>query len=265
MADSPAAWPFADAAPYYDACRPPYAPDALTFVADAFGIGPGVRVLDLGCGPGTLAIPLSRLGARVVAADPDAAMLAEGRRLAREGGAGDVQWLCGRAEDVVADAGTFRLATFGQSLHWMDRDLVLERLGSAIEADGGLAIFDETPGAPRESWARTAAQVVSRYVGRPPRHPMKHAEAAHEPSLLRSRHFATFEAHGFTVAFDRSPASILGCIYSGVHTTRPAFGDRRDRFEAELLQALSALNPAGVFRERAATSVWIARKASAVR
>jgi 2-polyprenyl-3-methyl-5-hydroxy-6-metoxy-1,4-benzoquinol methylase len=41
-----------------------------------------VAVGDLGCGPGTIAIPLSRTVAEVVAVDLDADMIAEGRPLA---------------------------------------------------------------------------------------------------------------------------------------------------------------------------------------
>jgi SAM-dependent methyltransferase len=263
MGDSPQAWPFADAAPYYDAGRPPYAPGALEMVVAAFGIGPGARVLDLGCGPGTVAIPLSRLGAAVVAVDPDPAMLSEARRLAASRGAGRIDWICARAEDALAEAGPFRLVTFGQSLHWMDRDRVLAGLGAVVEDGGGLAIFDEPSGYAGESWARAAAEIVRKYVGRPARHPMKHAESAHEPSLLRSASFSRFETHRFDVAFTRTPASILGYIYSGVHTTKAAFGDAAERFEAELMAALDAMSPSGEFRERAETFVLIARKAPA--
>jgi len=102
MNDSASVWPFGEAAAYYDAHRPPYAPEALNFVARMFGIGPGIRVLDLGCGPGTLAIPLSRLGALVTAVDPDPAMLSEARRIANLREAGEITWLQCRAEDVPA-------------------------------------------------------------------------------------------------------------------------------------------------------------------
>ncbi|WP_286878843.1 class I SAM-dependent methyltransferase [Methanoculleus sp. UBA413] len=50
------------------------------------GVSPGDRVLDIGSGPGTLALPLARAGARVTAVDPAEGMLAELRAAAeREG------------------------------------------------------------------------------------------------------------------------------------------------------------------------------------
>ncbi|ADK85037.1 Methyltransferase type 11 [Desulfarculus baarsii DSM 2075] len=43
-------------------------------------VGPGASVLDVGCGPGTLAIPLAKAGARVTALDNSAGMLAALKR-----------------------------------------------------------------------------------------------------------------------------------------------------------------------------------------
>ncbi len=82
MDDSGIASHFNEAAAYYDRFRAPYAPAALEHIASVFRLTDGVRVLDLGCGPGSVAIPLSRFGAEVVAVDPNEKMLARGRLLA---------------------------------------------------------------------------------------------------------------------------------------------------------------------------------------
>src|SRR4051794_18302383 len=105
MRDSPDPSPFANAAAYYDGFRAPYAPEALAWVVDALRLGAKDRVLDLGCGPGKLAIPLSCVAGEVVAVDSGPEMLAEGRRLAGERGAGRIRWIEGRAEDLAADVG----------------------------------------------------------------------------------------------------------------------------------------------------------------
>jgi hypothetical protein len=52
--------PFSEAAPYYH-FRAPYAPAALAHLRAAFQLDQNSRILDLGCGPGTIAIPLSQM------------------------------------------------------------------------------------------------------------------------------------------------------------------------------------------------------------
>jgi hypothetical protein len=49
--------PFSEAANFYE-FRAPYAPQALAYVRDALQLDNTSRALDLGCGPGTIAIPL---------------------------------------------------------------------------------------------------------------------------------------------------------------------------------------------------------------
>jgi SAM-dependent methyltransferase len=255
--------PFADAVRHYDAGRPPYAPAALDYVISTLGLTAGARVLDLGCGPGTIAIPLSRTGAEVVAVDLDASMLVEGRRLAAERGAGRVRWVRGRAEDVLADLGRFDVATLGQSLHWMDRDLVLRGLAQSLMGGGALVIFDEGRGRAPESWETLALRTAARYLGRAGRHPMKHPESAHEPSLLRSGCFCDFTVRAFAFSMRRDVASVLDLVFSSVIATRPMFGDRLPAFEAELTEALLRLDPSGIFEQRIETEVYVARRSRA--
>ncbi len=58
----------------------------VAWILQNLNISPGDRVLDIGSGPGTLALPLARAGARVTAIDPAEGMLAELREAAlREG------------------------------------------------------------------------------------------------------------------------------------------------------------------------------------
>jgi SAM-dependent methyltransferase len=53
--------------------------DALTLIRDTFAPLPGKRILDIGCGPGTLARRLVDAGATVTGIDPGAAALASAR------------------------------------------------------------------------------------------------------------------------------------------------------------------------------------------
>jgi ubiquinone/menaquinone biosynthesis C-methylase UbiE len=253
--------PFAGAAPYYDRFRAPYPPAALDCVIEAYGLGAASRVLDLGSGPGSLAIPLSRAVAELVAVDPDAGMIAEGRRLAAANGRTNIRWLNAAAEAVALDAGPFQAATSGQAFHWMDRDEVLSLLAVLIADGGGLALVNPGKRRPQESWEPAAEAVITRFLGPRTRHPRSNPqEPANEPALLRSACFSKFTCREFPSTITRDVASIIGCVYSISSSARPLFGDAAETFEAALSKALFDLNPSGIFKERLETEVTLAPK-----
>jgi len=64
---------------------------------------PGDRVLDIGSGPGTLALPLARAGATVTAIDPAEGMLAELRAAAEREGVTAITTVRGPWEDIDPD------------------------------------------------------------------------------------------------------------------------------------------------------------------
>jgi ubiquinone/menaquinone biosynthesis C-methylase UbiE len=253
--------PFAGTAPYYDRFRAPYAQAAIDFIVERYSLSKGVRVLDLGCGPGTIAIPLSYTAGEVVAVDPDPDMIAEGQRLAASRGRQNIQWLRSRAEDIPLGAEPFRVTTIGQAFHWMDRGEVLRKLAILIADGGGLALVNAGKRRPQESWEPVADQIVAKFLGPRTRHPKSNPqEPEHEPALVRSECFSNFTAHEFPSTIARDINSIIGYVYSRSSSARPLFGDNAKAFEAELTKALLSLNPAGVFNERVETEVVIAPK-----
>ncbi len=261
MPASPDASPFAGTVPYYDRFRAPYARAAIDFIVERYQLSKGVRALDLGCGPGTIAIPLSYAVGEVVAVDPDADMIAEGRRLAALRGGQNIQWLWSRAEDVSLEADAFRVTTIGHAFHWMDRDEVLRKLATLITDRGGLALVNAGKRRPQESWEPVADQIVPKFLGPRTRHPRSNPqEPEHEPALVRSEYFSNFTAHEFPSTITRDINSIIGCIYSISSSARPLFGDDAMAFEAELTKTLLSLNPTGVFNEQTETEVVIAPK-----
>jgi SAM-dependent methyltransferase len=64
------------------------------------GIEPGLRVLDLGCGDGTTALPEARLGAQVLGVDIAANLVAAGTARAAAEGLGNVTFQEGDAADL---------------------------------------------------------------------------------------------------------------------------------------------------------------------
>jgi SAM-dependent methyltransferase len=65
------------------------------------GIAPGARMLDLGCGDGTTALPAARLGADVLGVDIAANLVAAGNARASAAGLGNLRFQEGDASDLA--------------------------------------------------------------------------------------------------------------------------------------------------------------------
>src|SRR5689334_22767936 len=91
--------PYATAAAHYLRGRPPYSPqlaDVVRVELDLDGTG---TLVDVGCGPGVLAVQLAPLFDAVFGIDPEPAMLAEARRHAVAHSV-TATWIEARAEDL---------------------------------------------------------------------------------------------------------------------------------------------------------------------
>ncbi len=165
---------FEGAAAHYRYGRPPYSPQLEAVLGEELGLDGSGRLLDGGCGPGILTIRLVHLFEEATGLDPDAAMLAEGRRVAGGRGIRNIRWVHARAEDLPEAApGPYRLVTFGQSLHWTDEHRVMETVYDLLEPDGALVMVVHTvegrpeppsPGPPRIPHAEIRA-LVEKYLG----------------------------------------------------------------------------------------------------
>jgi SAM-dependent methyltransferase len=69
-------------------------------IIDSLGVAPGLKVLDLGCGDGTTAVPAAKRGADVLGVDIAANLVAAGNRRARERGLANCRFQEGDASDL---------------------------------------------------------------------------------------------------------------------------------------------------------------------
>jgi ubiquinone/menaquinone biosynthesis C-methylase UbiE len=114
----------------------------------ALGSVEGWRVLDVGCGTGTLTVALARRSARAIGVDPAPRMVAQAR--AKQGGA-PVTFIVGSAEALPFADSSFDGATASMTVHhWRDTERGLAELARVLRPGGRAAIADiDLPGSLR--------------------------------------------------------------------------------------------------------------------
>ncbi|HET9075661.1 MAG TPA: methyltransferase domain-containing protein [Acidimicrobiales bacterium] len=116
-------------------------------VVDTAGIGAGRRLLDVGCGTGTLAILAARLGgphARVSGIDPAPRQIARARAKARRAGL-EIDFRQGVIEALPFDDATVDAVTSTLMMHHLPDDLKakgLAEIGRVLRPGGRVVIAD---------------------------------------------------------------------------------------------------------------------------
>src|SRR5271156_4343809 len=109
---------FASTVAYYENARPPYGAAFFAAVARELGFNRSQRLLDIGAGPGLLAIGFAPYCGAVVGVDPEPAMVEAARSAGARAGVA-VEFIDGRFEDLAAGLGAFDVVTIGRAIHWL--------------------------------------------------------------------------------------------------------------------------------------------------
>ena len=120
--------------------RPPYPDEVFTLLESLLPAPLSSRVLELGCGSGDLTLGLAPRVQAVDAVEISAPML-EAARARAVGRAANVRWIGSSAEEFQSET-CYALVVAAESLHWMDWDVVLPRIGRWLEPNALLAIVD---------------------------------------------------------------------------------------------------------------------------
>lgn len=215
------------------------------------------RLLDLGCGPGWLAIAFAPFVGTVVAVDPEPSMLEAARAAAAEVEV-RIEFIEASSFDLGCHLGMFRTVTIGRAFHWMDRSDALRRLNTLIEPNGALVLFNDVrPDVPENIWHKHYTRLIDGYTSTDARIPPDGLR--HEAILLASP-FNLLERIG---AIERRlvPLERLVDRALSMSTSSPEqLGSLKDRLAQEIMDQMSQYATNGAVVEIIESQALIARR-----
>jgi ubiquinone/menaquinone biosynthesis C-methylase UbiE len=253
---------FEGTAEYYAVGRPPYSAELAEVMSRELSLDGAGRLLDVGCGPGVLELPLAGLFDQVTAVDPEPGMLQEGRRRCQRAGVANVRWVEGVAEDIAAlGLGPVRAVTFGQSFHRVRRLEVAESVYDLLQPGGSLVLISHhavdarprpaDPGYPEIPHAAVRSLILD-YLGDGTRHYLatwnQGQPARFEDTLAQTRFRGsrTVYAPGRPDLI-RDIDAVVANYFSLSYAAPRWFGVRRADFESDLRRLLREHSPTGLF------------------
>src|SRR5579863_2205072 len=240
---------FATTVPYYARYREPYPPGFFLTVAQRLGLRGDERLLDVGCGPGLLALGFAPFVGSCTGIDPEPAMLAAAQAAAAEAGV-DFTLIEGRIEDLPASAAVFQIVTIGRAMHWLDREATLAVFDRVVAPGGAIVSCGaRTVDSPLTPWVKPYAAARRAW-----------AEGPHDESYERRHHIdhaawfagSRFKVVGRIELIHRHQVSIdelVGRALSKSTTSPEVLGDRRAAFESEIVKSLKPFARDGMLDE----------------
>jgi SAM-dependent methyltransferase len=256
---------YAGSAEYYRIGRLPYPQRLADALREQLGLNGEGRLLDLGCGPGSLTTLLAPLFARVLAVDADAEMVRVAHADADRQVIDNVDWLHSYAEDLPDDLGSFTVVTLAQSFHWMDRPVVATKIRGWLTADGccvhvGATTHESAPdvtGLPHPTPPREQiTELIRAYLGPLRRAGQKVIAGGETPgdegAIFRAAGFADPDVIAIPGgdAFDRTEEQVIASVLSLSSAAPHLFGERLADFVEDLRQLLRRTAPDGLFSEQ---------------
>jgi len=257
---------FQSSAGYYTEFRKPYPQRIFDLARDKFQLDGQGDLLDVGCGTGQIALPLSKWFRRVVGADLSAEMVGYARQNAIDQKIKNVDFHVLSGEDISSAAGEFRLVSYGSALHWMDVPKTLAAGNSLLAPGGGVAVLGmRSIWGGGSDWEQTVVQVVRRWMGQDRRAGTGTFDTSIQGNIrfedaLSDAGFDVFDSGAIEAKYTVDLKFILGHLYTTSYCNRDLLGDRVEEFEEDMAQELQHLSVSGTYPWSPGASYIFARK-----
>jgi len=255
---------YAGSARHYAVGRMAYPVALGEAIRDELDLDGRGRLLDVGCGPGSLTLLLAPYFAEAVGVDADGEMVEVAASRTAEQKLSNVKWQQMRAEELPGELGTFQVVSFAQSFHWMDQALVADRVRGMLEPDGawvhvgatthrGIDGADDLPH-PRPPW-KAIEGLVARYLG-----PVRRAGKSLLPAGTRPGEETVMRAAGYrgptrvvvggNEIEERTVDDVVAAVFSLSSSTPHQLGSQLAAFETDLRELLTKAADNGLFSEQ---------------
>jgi len=236
---------FDSTVPYYARFREPYPPEFFREVAAHLGLNGRQRLIDIGCGPGLLAIGFAPFVTSVTGVDPEAEMIAAARDAARASGV-SLELIHAGIEDLEFAAPRFDVATIGRALHWLERDRALPVLERAVVPGGRIAIcIAKTSSGDINQWFKKYREIQKPWSADPEmiRYRVTAVEVFAGSRFRKVDEVQVRYQHQITIS------DLIGRSLSGSITSPAVLGERQPEFEAALAAGLAPYSVEGRLNE----------------
>ncbi len=147
----------------YDRFRPGYPDAVIDEMVLLSRLGPGSRLLEVGCGTGQATAALAGRGFSVDCVDPGKNLIDVARQKCRQWPG--VRFLAGRFEDVALGRGVYDLVLSAQAFHWVTPAVRLGKAARLLREGGSLALLCNYPGSPRNQAMESLSRLIQRESG----------------------------------------------------------------------------------------------------
>ena len=126
-------------------------------------LGPGSRLMEIGCGTGQATAALARRGFRMDCVEPGRNLISVAREKCRPWPR--VRFREARFEDVALERGAYDLVFSAQAFHWVAPAVRLRKTALLLQARGSLALLCNYPGRLHDEALERLSKLIQRESG----------------------------------------------------------------------------------------------------